>query len=161
MVFHLPILQGFHNRSLFVSSPAFGIVQHTKTRERVSRAMRCLEAKVFIITYTDVSWENSRASIQIMSSRLLMLKKCGSFIWPLYREIILTLTLCTDVGGGSVVNGTRNSLARIPLRWMIWRCFIANTGIMFHKAAFPKVGLDPDTLYPQVLQRQGNDLPGP
>ena len=59
----------------------------------------------------------------------------------------------TDIGGGSVVNGTRNSLARIPLRWMIRQCFIANTGIMFHKATFPKVGLDPDTLYPQVLPR--------
>ena len=78
---------------------------------------------------------------------------CGSCIFPLYtgRETILTLN--TDIGGGSVVNGTRNSLARIPLRWMIRQCFIANTGIMFHKATFPKVGLDPDTLYPQVLPR--------
>jgi hypothetical protein len=58
-----------------------------------------------------------------------------------------------DVGGGSVVNGTRNSLARIPLRWMIRQCFVAKTGIMFHKATFPKVGLDPDTLYPEVLKR--------
>jgi len=58
-----------------------------------------------------------------------------------------------DVGGGSVVNGTRNSLARIPLRWMIRQCFIAKTGIMFHKATFPKVGLDPATLYPEVLPR--------
>jgi len=58
-----------------------------------------------------------------------------------------------DIGGGSVVNGTRNSLARIPLRWMIRQCFIANTGIMFHKDTLPKVGLDPATLYPQVLPR--------
>jgi hypothetical protein len=57
-----------------------------------------------------------------------------------------------DIGGGSVVNGTRNSLARIPLRWMIRQCFLANTGIMFYKATFPKVGLDPDSLYhPQLL----------
>jgi hypothetical protein len=66
---------------------------------------------------------------------------------------MLTLSLCIDIGGGSVVNGTRNSLARIPLRWMIRQCFLANTGIMFHKATFPKVGLDPDTLFPQVLPR--------
>jgi len=56
-----------------------------------------------------------------------------------------------DVGGGSVVNGTRNSLARIPLRWMIRQCFLANTGIMFHKDTLPKVGLDPDTIFPHVL----------
>ncbi|KAF8660902.1 hypothetical protein AX16_001530 [Volvariella volvacea WC 439] len=37
----------------------------------------------------------------------------------------------SDVGGGSVNNKTRHSLARIPLRWMIRECFKANTGIMF------------------------------
>jgi len=58
-----------------------------------------------------------------------------------------------DVGGGSVENGTRNSLARIPLRWMIRQCFAAKTGIMFHKATFPKVGLDPKTLHPEVRVR--------
>ena len=92
-----------------------------------------------------------------------MLKKCGSRVVivvcciysdRLYREIPCShLGLCSDIGGGSVVNGTRNSLARIPLRWMIRQCFLANTGIMFHKATFPKVGLDPDTLFPQVLPR--------
>ncbi|EGN93859.1 hypothetical protein SERLA73DRAFT_188970 [Serpula lacrymans var. lacrymans S7.3] len=59
----------------------------------------------------------------------------------------------TDVGGGSVVNGTRYSLARIPLRWMLRQCFLAKTGILFHKSIFPKVGLDPDRLYPEVLPR--------
>ena len=53
----------------------------------------------------------------------------------------------------SVVNGTRNSLARIPLRWMIRQCFLANTGIMFHKDTFYKVGLDPCTIFPHVLPR--------
>ena len=110
-----------------------------------------------------MNWENSNASTQSTSSRLLMLKKCGSravivvrvFIERCIRgtDPLLTLSVCIDIGGGSVVNGTRNSLARIPLRWMIRQCFIANTGIMFHKATFPKVGLDPDTLYPQVLPR--------
>jgi hypothetical protein len=59
--------------------------------------------------------------------------------------------MCADIGGGSVANGTRNSLARIPLRWMIRQSFLANTGIMFHKDTLPKVGLDPDTLYPHLL----------
>jgi len=58
-----------------------------------------------------------------------------------------------DVGGGSVANGTRNSLARIPLRWMIRQCFLKETGIMFHKHTFTKVGLDPNTLYPEVLPK--------
>ena len=61
--------------------------------------------------------------------------------------------MCADIGGGSVTNGTRNSLARIPLRWMIRQCFVANTGIMFHKDTLPKVGLDPSTIFPVVLPR--------
>jgi type VI secretion system (T6SS) phospholipase Tle1-like effector len=77
---------------------------------------------------------------------------CGSLHLLLMLFFILT-SIYADIGGGSVVNATRNSLARIPLRWMIRQCFIANTGIMFHKATFPKVGLDPNTLYPQVLPR--------
>jgi hypothetical protein len=36
-----------------------------------------------------------------------------------------------DVGGGSVLNGTRHSLARIPLRWMIREIFKADVGIIF------------------------------
>ena len=70
----------------------------------------------------------------------------------LFRFTILT-SIYADVGGGSVVNGTRNSLARIPLRWMIRQCFLANTGIMFHKDTLPKVGLDPSTIFPHVLPR--------
>lgn len=58
-----------------------------------------------------------------------------------------------DVGGGSVPNGRRNSLARIPLRWMIRECFYANTGIQFHRESFKSIGLDPATLYPFVTPR--------
>lgn len=58
-----------------------------------------------------------------------------------------------DVGGGSVSNGTRNTLARIPLRWMIRECFKTNTGILFHSSAFKQIGLDPATLYPHVTER--------
>ena len=114
-----------------------------------------------------MSWENSNASIQITSSQLLMLKKCGSRAVTVVRTsayIVHTerpystfefffFCVHTDIGGGSVLNGTRNSLARIPLRWMIRQCFLANTGIMFHKATLPKVGLDPNTLFPHVLAR--------
>jgi hypothetical protein len=58
-----------------------------------------------------------------------------------------------DVGGGSVENGTRNSLARISLRWMIRQCFLANTGIMFHRSMFKQIGMDAATLYPHVEKR--------
>ena len=40
-------------------------------------------------------------------------------------------------------NGTRNSLARIPLRWMIRECFKARTGIIFDAYMLKnEVGLD-------------------
>lgn len=58
-----------------------------------------------------------------------------------------------DVGGGAVKDGTRNSLARIPLRWMVRECFLAGTGIMFNGQLLARIGLDPATLYPQVLRR--------
>ncbi|KAG8219249.1 hypothetical protein J3R82DRAFT_88 [Butyriboletus roseoflavus] len=58
-----------------------------------------------------------------------------------------------DVGGGSVPNGTRNSLARIPLRWMIRQCFLANTGIMFYRSMFKDIGMDDAVLYPHVVDR--------
>ncbi|KAG6916803.1 hypothetical protein DXG01_005268 [Tephrocybe rancida] len=59
----------------------------------------------------------------------------------------------TDVGGGSVDNGTPNTLARISLRWMIRECFKADTGIMFISESLKPVGLDPASLYPYVQQR--------
>jgi len=58
-----------------------------------------------------------------------------------------------DIGGGSVANDTRHSLARIPLRWMLRQCFLLRTGILFHKNMFKDIGMDPDTLYPRVLAR--------
>lgn len=52
-----------------------------------------------------------------------------------------------DLGGGSVANGTRNSLARIPLRWMIRECFKSRTGIIFDAQYLKDIcGLDAATL---------------
>jgi len=36
---------------------------------------------------------------------------------------------------------------------MIRQCFVANTGIQFYRETFKDIGLDPNTLYPLVLQR--------
>ena len=71
------------------------------------------------------------------------------------------MSIYADVGGGSVVNRTRNSLARIPLRWMVRQCFVAGTGIMFHKDTFFKIGLDPNSLYPDILPRPPMILQNP
>lgn len=59
-----------------------------------------------------------------------------------------------DVGGGSVKNGTRNSISRIPLRWMIRECFKTNTGIIFDRDILRDlIGIDANTLYPVVQPR--------
>ena len=56
----------------------------------------------------------------------------------------------TDVGGGSVRDEEKHSLARIPLRWMIRECFRTNTGIRFHAELLKDIGLDPATLWPHA-----------
>ena len=50
-------------------------------------------------------------------------------------------------------NGTRHSLARIPLRWMIRECFRTHTGIQFEADKLYEFGIDPHSLYPKVLPR--------
>ncbi|XP_006462887.1 hypothetical protein AGABI2DRAFT_186715 [Agaricus bisporus var. bisporus H97] len=49
-----------------------------------------------------------------------------------------------DVGGGSVTNGMRPNLARIPLRWMIRETFKCRTGILFSTQGLRRIGLDLD-----------------
>ncbi|KLO10064.1 hypothetical protein SCHPADRAFT_878628 [Schizopora paradoxa] len=66
-----------------------------------------------------------------------------------------------DVGGGSVDNGTPNSLARIPLRWMIRECFRMKTGIQFEADRLYALGIDPHTLYPKVVKRMNVEKPLP
>jgi hypothetical protein len=50
----------------------------------------------------------------------------------------------TDLGVGSVVNGTCNRLACISLRWMIRPCFLLNIGIFF---------------LPRDVQERGGSIP--
>ncbi|KAG8738435.1 hypothetical protein FRC11_001401, partial [Ceratobasidium sp. 423] len=59
----------------------------------------------------------------------------------------------TDVGGGSVKNGERYSLARISLRWMVRQCFKCDTGIMFHSNLLEDIGISPESLWPKVQAR--------
>ncbi|PIL31280.1 hypothetical protein GSI_05978 [Ganoderma sinense ZZ0214-1] len=53
-----------------------------------------------------------------------------------------------DVGGGSVLDTEKHSLARIPLRWMIREVFRTGTGIRFHAELLKEIGLDPASLWP-------------
>lgn len=55
-----------------------------------------------------------------------------------------------DVGGGNVKNGTVNSLAKIPLRWMVRETFAAKTGILWDIDGLKSIGLDTEYLYPEV-----------
>lgn len=69
-----------------------------------------------------------------------------------------------DVGGGSVKNGERNSLARIPLRWMIRECFNANSGIIFDAHMLKhEVGLDIENIFkaPKALSPETHHLVKP
>jgi hypothetical protein len=65
-----------------------------------------------------------------------------------------------DVGGGSVQNGTRHSLARISLRWMIRQCFRTNTGIIFDAHMLKhEVGLDVDNILQPPPRIKPVDIP--
>ena len=122
--------------------------------------MATIRRKVRKVAKNDMS---TRDSIRIPTNRRIV-RRFGllvfivvfflNIIFARVLDRVLTLIFVyVDVGGGSVANGTRYSLARIPLRWMIRQCFILNTGILFHKHQFKNIGLDPDTLYPEVLPR--------
>lgn len=65
----------------------------------------------------------------------------------------------TDVGGGCVPNGTPKSLARLPLRWMIRECFRAGTGIQFKADYLEALGLNPESLWPEVIKPGAHDVP--
>ncbi|KDQ53573.1 hypothetical protein JAAARDRAFT_61279 [Jaapia argillacea MUCL 33604] len=86
------------------------------------------------------------------------------------QEVFFAGSHC-DVGGGSVKNGTRHSLARIPLRWMVRECFRAKTGLIFDAdLLLRRAGLDmasnlPPRLSPgpsdslQVISKQPSPCP--
>ena len=69
---------------------------------------------------------------------------------------LLVTNALPDVGGGSVKNGRRHSLARIPLRWMIRECFNLGTGIIFDAHMLKhEIGLDINAKYEA---RPANDI---
>ena len=71
---------------------------------------------------------------------------CGTLLTSKRAVDTLLMGVLSDVGGGSVPNGKRHSLARIPLRWMIRECFKVKTGIIFDAHMLKhQVGLDIDS----------------
>jgi hypothetical protein len=72
--------------------------------------------------------------------------------------------IVSDVGGGSVKNGERHSLARIPLRWMIRECFKTDTGIIFdaHMLKFEAgMNIDAITEAPEALEPEARSWTKP
>jgi len=51
------------------------------------------------------------------------------------------LILCTDVGGGNVSNDTKQSLANIPLRWMVRQVMLSQCGIQFDQTALTRLNI--------------------
>jgi len=77
---------------------------------------------------------------------------CGNFSSDFGRMFIYSISFL-DVGGGAVKNEVRNNLARLSLRWMVRECFKLETGIMFDRKMFKFIGMDPNTLWPDVKPR--------
>lgn len=115
---------------------------------------RCLDLKLI----EESLWKNSKDNTRTAKIWLTW-RKCGSL-----DVIVVCLgvrkswsskshSLHKDVGGGAVKNDVRNSLARIPLRWMVRQCFILETGILFHREPLKTIGMDPSSLWPVVKSR--------
>ena len=159
-------------RKLVVSFLVHGTAQNTVITKKASRVMKCLAVDLPTMSMPTKpvldGCDISNASMHRLKQRLT-LKKYGlrgvivvrAFYWWCSKRYYAYMSIYADVGGGSVVNRTRNSLARIPLRWMVRQCFVAGTGIMFHKDTFFKIGLDPNSLYPDILPRPPMILQNP
>jgi len=69
--------------------------------------------------------------------------------------------LHADVVGNYDIDSTGFSLGRIPLRWMVHQCFLANTGIAFDVKSLVDVGIDVNSLHSVASwgsqQRKGPD----
>ncbi|THH07706.1 hypothetical protein EW145_g3195 [Phellinidium pouzarii] len=92
----------------------------------------------------------SNPSIEIFRHALALDERRAKFKPLSYMTTGIKKLARSDVGGGSVPNGTA-SLARIPLRWMIRECYRAGVGILFEEERLAKIGLDLTTLSPNVL----------
>jgi hypothetical protein len=123
-----------------------GLSLVTKTSELVPR--RAMRMRIY-----RCGWRKGDGDRKSLNQ--LILRRFGSLdvtvVSPEFVSVLLIslMQIEIDVGGGSVPNDTPNTLARIPLRWMIRECFLANSGIMFESDKLCHLGLDPSTLWDQ------------
>ena len=113
--------------------------------------------------YVSINFETLAVVLILIYFNIRDVIAVRSYIFYFYssQPLILSFSFHIDVGGGSVSNKTRHSLARIPLRWMIRECFKTNSGIMFNSESLVKIGLDPSTLYQDVAPRPDALTVGP
>ena len=66
----------------------------------------------------------------------------------------------SDVGGGAVEDAVHDSLANIPLRWMVKEVMISKCGIKFDREALKKAGIPTldDRMQPAAEQNRREEL---
>ena len=60
----------------------------------------------------------------------------------LYFSFIMTQMISTDIGGGAVTNDVEQSLANIPLRWMLREIFASGLGHIFDSSALARANIN-------------------
>ena len=101
---------------------------------------------------SDVKIDNFNPEIQAQYELKYQLQNSGDFKDTKVKEVFFT-GCHADVGGGAVLNHTRHSLAKIPLRWMLRQSFKCNTGLSFNTDDLDYYGISLKTLYPMVTRR--------
>jgi hypothetical protein len=139
-------------------SPGRNIIGPGIPKGRCFAQNRCLWKARWPFVCTRLSSKHCTRNVEIglqiyLKSGLLVAMVVRAQLSLLFILNQQTISSFPDVGGGSVPNGTRHSLARITLRWMVRECFKTNSGIMFNAERLREIGLDPTTLWPEVLER--------
>ncbi|KAJ3968463.1 hypothetical protein EV361DRAFT_415700 [Lentinula raphanica] len=151
-LWNLPHSRSEHPQDLPPSRPTYsGFSYRSIVKDRARQASRSPKQRLSPLP-TSIEWESSEDNrLSDLEERFSLHSESNSTPTDV-QEVWFAGCHC-DVGGGSVKNSTRHSLARISLRWMIRECFKSNTGIMFNSQRLKSVGLDPSTLYPFVTPR--------
>jgi uncharacterized protein (DUF2235 family) len=154
-----PDLTGETAKILKAEGKLLGDASETLTGE----AQKALKAEARVLNNVPVvsglpKKAHKQQSLQLMYENQLN-KKSGQKTNSL--EVWFAGSHC-DVGGGSVPNHTRYSLARIPLRWMIRECFRCQTGIIFDANMLrDEVGMDVDIKNLRIMEAPERLRPDP
>ncbi|KAJ3983508.1 hypothetical protein F5890DRAFT_1522779 [Lentinula detonsa] len=151
-LWNLPYSRSEHSQDLPPSRPTYsGFSYRSIGKERVRQVSRSPKQRLSPLP-ASIEWESSEDNrLSDFEERFSLHSEFNTTPTDV-QEVWFAGCHC-DVGGGSVKNSTRHSLARISLRWMVRECFKANTGMMFNSQRLKSIGLDPSTLYPFVTPR--------